>query len=140
MMMTSMPTLAPTVEENDPCSNPFVTGCSDETNAEIRTETLWMILWVIALVIFLCLPFCTSDSRRKVCWRRIKERRWISFEEDEEDWYPASIRRQLEQRRQRMEEQQRRFQTTRTTHDEIREKHLLQCMENYTMVCSWNEM
>jgi hypothetical protein len=133
-MMTSMPTLAPTMNDAVSCGN---SGCSDVTNSEMRTQILWMSFWVTALVVFLCLPFCISDSRRNVCWRRIKERRWIAFEEEEEDWYPAAIRRQLEQRRQRMEEHQRRCQTTRTQHDEIREQHLLQCMKNYTMVRLW---
>jgi hypothetical protein len=128
VMMTSMPTLAPTINDTLPCGNPPGIGCSSVTNNEMRTGIS------IGMVIVFCLPFCIIQ---KVCWRRIKERRWISSEGEEEDQYPAFIRRQLERRKQRMEAHQRRCQTNRTKHDEIREQHLLQCMKNYTMVRLW---
>lgn len=106
--------------------------CETE-GSDLSTNAFWITLWCLSLFIFLCLPCCITQSRRELCWRRLKERRWIS-DDREDDWYTAAIRRQQEQRRQQLDEQQRRFRTTRTQEDEIREQFLLQCMENYTMV------
>jgi hypothetical protein len=119
---TRLPTMSPTT-------------MSPEENADfyIQKEVLWMFMWIVALVLFVCFPFCITKSRRDLCLRRIKERRWIA-DETEDDWYVAAIRRQQEQRRQRLEEEQRQFQTSRTQEDEIREQFLLQCMKPFTMV------
>jgi hypothetical protein len=131
--MTSMPTFAPNIVNSDPCGIDLDTPCSDVAISEVSVESLWMILWVTALVIFLCLPFCISKSRRNLCWRRMKERRWIS-DDEEDDWYTAAVRRQQEERRQELEARQRLYRTTRTHQDEIREQYLLLCLEKYTMV------
>jgi hypothetical protein len=138
VIMTTMSTLSPSSMDSDPCGTTFDKRCSDIANSDGSDEAVWMVLWVTALIIFLCLPFCITESRRDVCWRRIKERRWISYVE-EDDWYTAAVRRQQEERRQQVEEQHRRYRTTRTHDDEIREQYLLQCMENYTIVRHLNE-
>jgi hypothetical protein len=135
MTMTSSPTFAPNSTTTFPCSLESI-GADCNTAAagfDLNKEALWMVMWIVALLVFLCLPFCSTQSRRDLCWRRIKERRWI-YDDTDDDWYAAAIRRQQEQRRQQMEEEQKRFQTSRTQEDEIREQFLLQCMENYTMV------
>mmetsp|Transcript_2349 Transcript_2349/g.3858 ORF Transcript_2349/g.3858 Transcript_2349/m.3858 type:complete len:370 (+) Transcript_2349:229-1338(+) len=102
-------------------------------------EVMWIILWVFSLLLFLCLPFCITEPRRKLCLRRIRERRWIS-DDTVDDWYVSAMRQQQQQRRQQLDEQQRRFQTTRTQEDEIREQYLLFQMEKYTMCLSESDI
>lgn len=132
--ITSAPSFAPTSTEDLPCFIAINIPCDSATaDGDMSKEALWMILWTVSLIAFVCLPFCISQSRRELCWRRIKERRWIS-DDREDDWYTAAVRRQQEQRRQHVEEEQRRFRTSRNQEDEIREQYLMQCMENFTMV------
>lgn len=113
------------------------TGDESDGIAEfhLQEETLWMLLWIFSLFLFLCLPFCINSHRRQLCWRRIKERRWIHDDgAEDDDWYTRAVQRQQEERRQRLEEQQRRFETTRTQQDEIREQYLKEMMKGYSMV------
>jgi hypothetical protein len=124
--MTAAMTMAPTVLTDD--------DIQGDADFIIGEEKLWMVLWIFSMVLFLCLPFCITSHRRQLCWRRIKERRWIEDNGDEDDWYTQAVRRQQEQRRQRLDEEQRQFQTTRTQQDEIREQYLLEIMKPYTMV------
>jgi hypothetical protein len=97
-----------------------------------KDQGLWLFLWLSLFFLFLCSPFCISEHRRQLCWRRIKERRWI-HDEGGDDWFDSAMRRQQE-RRQQLDAAQRRFQTTRTQEDEIREQYLKHLMENYTIV------
>ena len=121
-MMTLPPTMSPTTD--------FYT--EDDMDL-ILSKGVWMVMFIVALVLFICCPFCITERRRDLCWRRIKERRWIS-DDIEDDWYAAAMRRRQEERRQRLEEEQRQFKTSRTQEDEIREQFLLQCMAPFTMV------
>ena len=92
----------------------------------------WFFLWLSFLAFFLCLPFLVSRHRRQLCWRCMKECQWID-EEDGDDWYNQMIRRHRE-RRYQLDEEQRRFHTTKTQDDEVREIFLKRLAENYTKV------
>jgi biopolymer transport protein ExbB/TolQ len=91
----------------------------------------WMLIWIFFLFIFIVVPFCASQRRRQLCVRRIRERRWIRDEGDE--WYQQAILRR-QARRQQLDDEQRRFATSRTQEDEIREQFLTLSMERYTLV------
>ncbi|KAG7338607.1 ring-like zinc finger domain containing protein [Nitzschia inconspicua] len=132
--MNPSPTFPPNTTDILPCPTSHDTPC-ETADFHLSDEAMWMIIWIAGMLMFLCLPFCVTKSRRDLCWRRIKERQWIS-DDREDDWYTAAVRRQQEQRRQQMEAEQRHFRTSRTQEDEIREQFLLQCMENYTMSLS----
>lgn len=127
--VTTSPTLAPTTVGAVTCVDHLDSSC----DFHLDSEALWTAIWVVSLIIFLCLPFCATKPRRRLCWRRITERRWIS-DDTEDDWYTAAVRQQQERRRQQVQEQQRQFRTSRTQEDEIREQFLVQCMEHFTMV------
>jgi hypothetical protein len=89
------------------------------------------LIWFLFLSFFLVVPFCASQRRRQLCVRRIRERRWIRDEGDE--WYQQAILRR-QARRQQLDDEQRRFATSRTQEDEIREQFLTLSMERYTLV------
>jgi hypothetical protein len=117
-------------------SAPSSSGSMSDGNSDVSyadKDVFFLVLWVLSLLLFLSLPCCITERRRNLCWRRIRERRWIE-DEAHDAWYMAAMRRQQQERRQRLEEEQRRFQTTRTQEDEIREQYLLLLMEKYTMV------
>jgi hypothetical protein len=103
-----------------------VLGDDDMSNIE---NLQWVILWVCFLLLFGCIPFFITRKRRELCWRRIKERRWIV----DPEWYVLLLQRQ-QQRRQDMDRQHEEFQISRTQEDEIREQFLLTQMEKYTIV------
>ena len=61
----------------------------------------------------------------------IRERRWIN----DEDWDEfESNSSERERRQQQREETLRRFQTSRTQEDEIRQQYLSHLLERYTVV------
>lgn len=124
-------TIAPTTAA--PGDDGAVDTMSD-ADFNIEEELLWMLLWIFCMLLFLCSPFCGTPHRRKLCWRRIKERRWIQDEGEDDDWYTQAVRRHQEQRRQEREDEQRHFRTTRTEEDDIREQYLHGIMKPYTMV------
>jgi hypothetical protein len=68
--------------------------------------------------------------------RGIRERRWISDDEDlfDDDGNDRSAGPDQQERRQQIQENRRRFRTNRTQEDEIRQQYLLHLMENYSMV------
>ena len=102
-----------------------VSAASPDMEFNAIDESVWMFLWIFSMIVFLCLPFCITSNRRKLCIRRIRERRWIpGGEEEEDDWYMQVIRRRQEEMVQR----------TRTQQDEINEQYLLEVMKPYTMV------
>jgi len=124
-----MTTVSFTIAPTEAPTYPMTPGYDDDSSNE---NGVWVMLWVCTMVIFIVLPFCTSRRRRELFMQGIRERRWINDDEwelSEED----SAGRQ-ERRQQQQEETQRRFQTTRTQEDEIRQQYLSYLMENYTMV------
>jgi len=70
--------------------------------------------------------------------RRIRERRWIQDEIDEE--LDREAARLQQARRQRLNDQQRRFQVSRTQEDEIREQFLNIVTEKYTTTLSKSDV
>jgi hypothetical protein len=98
-------------------------------------NVMWMLLWISTMLLFICLPFYSS-RRRKICMRGIRERRWISDDEDlfDDDGNDRSAGPDQQERRQQIQENRRRFRTNRTQEDEIRQQYLLHLMENYSMV------
>ena len=88
------------------------------------------------MLLFICLPFYSS-RRRKICMRGIRERRWISDDENlfDDDGNNHSDELDQQERRQQIQDNHRRFQTNRTQEDEIRQQYLVHLMENYSMVC-----
>lgn len=101
-------------------------------------DLVWTLIWVISLCIFLSLPFCSNAKRRRLCRERIRERRWVQ-DDGEDDWYVQAVIRRREERRQQMEADQEHFRTTKTQEDEIREQYLLLLLDDYTMVRQANE-
>lgn len=93
---------------------------------------LWMFMWCCTMVVFIALPFCTSKRRREMCKQGIRERRWIRDEEYPEDFDETPVTQARRQQQQR-EETQRRFRTTKTQEDAIRQQYLSYLMENYTI-------
>ena len=107
---------------------------SPTTPPEIQTNMAWMVLWVLSLTLVLFIPCCSNRHRRQLCFRRIRELRWIRDEGDPDDWHSQTIRRQQQQRRLQQEQQRQRFQISRTQEDEIREQFLLIQLQDYTKV------
>jgi hypothetical protein len=68
--------------------------------------------------------------------RGIRERRWISDDEDlfDDDGSNRSDEADQQEIRQYIQENHRHFRTNRTQEDEIRQQFLLHLMENYSMV------
>jgi hypothetical protein len=95
---------------------------------------LWTAILTFGLIFFTVMPFCYSKRRRKLCMRRIRERRWIEDERMTNQWYIEAQSVRQEERRRQLEEQQRSFERTRTQEDEIREQFLREKMKNYTIV------
>jgi hypothetical protein len=100
--------------------------------AGFQEQGIWLCIWVLITSVLLCLSFCITQRRRQLCWRRIKERRWI-VDEGIGHRSNASVIR-VEERRQRLEARQRRFQKRITQEDEIRQQYLEHLMEGFTMV------
>ncbi len=124
------PSIAPTF---------FVTSAFTESPTDLFIETNmsyfsdnvgWMVLWLCTLIVFILFPFL-SKKRRQLCMQGIRERRWINDEEWDEFESNSTER---ERRQQQREEAQRRFQTTRTQEDEIRQQYLSYLLERYTVV------
>ena len=112
-------------------------GLDSDNDGSINDNIAWMIIWLASVTFFLCFPVIFSERRRRLWMRRIRERRWIShdeFEEEEPDWYTLSQRQRQEERRQELETQHRQFQVSRTQADEIREQFLMVQLEKFTMV------
>jgi hypothetical protein len=104
----------------------------DAPPEEGYSDALWMFMWFMTLAAFLCCPFCGTSKRRELCMRRIRERRWIEDEIEEERDRQAARRQQS--RRQQLDDQQRRFHVSRTQEDEIREQFLTTVTEKYATV------
>ena len=112
-------------------------GLDSDNDGSINDNIAWMIIWLASVTFFLCFPVIFNERRRRLWIRRIRERRWIShdeFEEEEPDWYTLSQRQRQEERRQELETQHRQFQVSRTQADEIREQFLMVQLEKFTMV------
>lgn len=96
------------------------------------SDMFWMLVWVASLILFILAPFCISERRRTLCLRRILERRWISFDEmEEDDWYRSMIENRRQQERRQVAAEQ---AATLSKEDAIRTKYLNIHMERYTMV------
>lgn len=52
-----------------------------------------VFIWVFALAAFLLIPICATDYRRRMCLRRLKERRWNVSVDGETDEWPRSTNR-----------------------------------------------
>jgi hypothetical protein len=123
------PSMAPTY---------FVASASTESPTDLFIETnmsyfsdnvVWMVLWFCTVIVFLGFPFL-SRRRRQLCMMGIRERRWIN----DEDWDEfESNSSERERRQQQREETLRRFQTSRTQEDEIRQQYLSHLLERYTV-------
>lgn len=108
----------------------FSTSNNDESGFDYLGENkLWLVMWLLTMVVFIALPFATNERRRKLCFRGIRERRWIN-----EDEYGSEDQQGSRHPQQRDGETQRHFTTTRTQEDDIRQQYLSFLMENYTMV------
>jgi hypothetical protein len=108
---------------------------SDDLTSQGSNDAMWILFWILSLFIFLAIPVCASPRQRKLCFRRIRERRWIQ-DDGQHDWYREVHAQRQARRQQELENQHQRFQTSRTQEDEIREHYLLFLMEKYTLV-SW---
>ena len=137
--MSMVPTVAYThTPTSAPTRSPFLTNSPNsdfdddyaDAFSDWNDEGVWMGMWLCTVVVFILLPFMTSKRRRVLCMRGIRERRWIS--DEEYDQYNSEG--QIERRQQHREQAQRRFQTTRTQEDEIRQQYLSVLMANYTIV------
>lgn len=128
------PSMAPTIFATaGPTESP--TDLLIETNLSYFTDNaVWMALWLCTMIVFLGFPFL-SKKRRQLCMQGIRERRWINDEEWDE--YESNNSGERERRQQQREEAQRRFQTTRTQEDEIRQQYLGFLLERYTVVSQW---
>lgn len=107
---------------------------SDDPNFENSNDQLLIAVWIIALCMFLSLPFCSNAKKRQLWRQRLRERRWIAEEEDENDWYRQAVERGRSERRQAMEEEQERFRTSKTQEDEIREQYLFMLLGKHSIV------
>ena len=94
----------------------------------------FLFAWVALSLFLLIFPCCGTAHRRKLCLRRMRERRWISDDGPDDDWYLQAVRRRQEERQAQLIEDQRRFQMTRTDEDDIREKFLAQTLTKFTIV------
>lgn len=72
----------------------------NESNGEGSSWTsnagILVAVWLTALVFFLFLPFLVNKKLRKVCMRRIKERRWnveVDSELDASTFYLVALAR-----------------------------------------------
>lgn len=124
MTSTLMPTTASTSlntawEPSFPTEFPTIMEPTENSNYFQDNNMTWMILWFLTLVFFIGVPFA-SKRRRILCMRGIRERRWISDEEIEEEL--------------RREEMQQRIQAARSQEDSIRLQYLSFLMERYTVV------
>jgi hypothetical protein len=106
---------------------------SDDLTSQGSDGAMWLLFWIVSLFVFLAIPICSSPRRRELCFRRIRERRWIQ-DDGQNDWYREAHAQRQARRQQELENQQQRFQTSRTQEDEIREQYLLFLMEKYTLV------
>jgi len=99
---------------------------------EESNDAVLLTFWFFVLFIALLCPFCRNERQRKLCRRRIQERRWIEDEIiNEDDWYYARyLRRQEERRLEEMEN----YRINRKQQDDIREQYLVLLMRNYSMV------
>ncbi len=113
-------------------------GTTEDTEDSVqRSDIMFTVVWVSFCFFFLLMPFCSNAKKRKLCMRRIRERRWIR-EEDDDDWYTQMMRERLARRQQELAE----FHTleiNKTQGDEIREQYILKLLEKYTLVRLWNK-
>lgn len=106
-------------------------------NAELedtvgRSDIMFTVVWVSFCIFFLSIPFCSTERKRKLCLRRIRERRWIQ-DTSEDDWY-FQMMRDRQARRQDVQTIHQILQITKTQEDEIREQYVMTLLEHYTMV------
>eukprot|EP00980_Cylindrotheca_fusiformis_P031166 scaffold25921_cov137-Cylindrotheca_fusiformis.AAC.9 len=93
------------------------------------TKSRWLVLMCLGLVVFLLLPLLASKRRRKLCLRRLRERRWIEGTERSDDWY-------VEAHRRRPENEQQTYRMSRSQEDEILKQLLINKMQEYTILLS----
>lgn len=105
---------------------------ASETDEELSID-FFLFVWVTLSLFLFIFPCCGTAHRRKLCLRRIRERRWISDDGPDDDWYVQAVRRRQEERQAQLIEEQRRFQMSRTDEDDIREKFLAQTLTKFTI-------
>jgi hypothetical protein len=91
-----------------------------------------MVIWVMAGIAFLLFPFCSTSRKRKLCFQRIRERRWIRDTEEEDDWYMQMMR--ARQARLQPPDGHQPWRISPVQEEEIRKQYLWKLLENYTMV------
>jgi hypothetical protein len=112
-------------------------AASDDEVSDAGNDHTRMLLaiWILLFCFFLSLPFCSNAKRRQLWRQRVRERRWV-MDDDEDDWYRQLVERRRSERRQELEAEQLRFQTTKTQEDDIREQYLLLLLEKHSLVSS----
>ena len=119
LMPTALPTILNAALETSSPTTEFPNVELTENNLYFKDNMTWMVLWFTTLILFIVAPFF-SKRRRILCMRGIRERRWISEEEVEEEM--------------RREEMQQRVEAARSQEDSIRHQYLSFLMERYTVV------
>jgi hypothetical protein len=135
--VTSANTFSPLVINSTAASNATSNpSASTSTSAMMNTDLyssdteVMYVFFVSALIFFIVAPFCFGEERRAICVRRIRERRWIPYDDVANDWYVVM----MENRRQQQRAAE--YHKTLTQEDEIRLQFLETAMKPYTMVRS----
>jgi hypothetical protein len=108
-------------------------GAMTMNNSDLYSSSSYEMMYVFfvtALIFFIVAPFCFGEERRAICVRRIRERRWIPYDDMANDWYVVM----MENRRQQQRTAE--YHKTLIQEDEIRLQFLESAMKPYTMVRS----
>mmetsp|Transcript_14635 Transcript_14635/g.21379 ORF Transcript_14635/g.21379 Transcript_14635/m.21379 type:complete len:357 (-) Transcript_14635:824-1894(-) len=54
----------------------------------------WLVGWFCLIVVVLLVPFCATQQRRRLCFSRLRERRWnVEVEENNDGWFAGALER-----------------------------------------------
>eukprot|EP00538_Stauroneis_constricta_P004563 CAMPEP_0119555844 /NCGR_PEP_ID=MMETSP1352-20130426/7928_1 /TAXON_ID=265584 /ORGANISM="Stauroneis constricta, Strain CCMP1120" /LENGTH=459 /DNA_ID=CAMNT_0007602687 /DNA_START=266 /DNA_END=1645 /DNA_ORIENTATION=- len=103
--------------------------------------SFFLFFWIVGAVVFILLPFCSTQQRRQVCWRRIRERKWgIPMPAAQPSRSSVLAAEARQRRRELAQQRQTRYQMSKTQQDEIREQFLMSRMDDYTMALTENDI